>query len=155
MKIILTVIVFFFFLSCIKDYKSNTRSYLKNESKHSIRIYPYTMGSVDSFGIFLIKPLGNLQVFESNVHGKTLSPDYGTLLKPYDSIVILFDDSIKVIHLKFNSTITCDECIKFENNRNISNSENYVKTIVEENKKFLKGYFTYTFTEQDYLNAKK
>lgn len=142
-------------VSCIKDYNSSTKSYIDNKTSHNITIAPYYNGYIDSSLFRIILPFENKLVYEKNPRGKTLSPDYATILQPYDSVVVTFDGIYKTTHLKFNSEIMCTDCIVFNSNRSISNNDNYIKTITEETKHYQIGYFTYTFSEQDYIDAAK
>lgn len=155
MKQLLYLLTLVFFSSCVKDYKSTTATFIKNTTSHKIEIIPYTNGVVNNEYYKLIEAYQDLEVYSGNVYGKTLEPDFGTLLQPNDSIVIKFDDSVKITHLKFNSTIQTGHYILYDSNRSISNPSNYVKTIEKETKHYLRGNFRYTFTEQDYLDAKQ
>lgn len=89
-----------------------------------------------------------------SVKGKNLGDPYGVFLMPYDSVIVWLDNNRSSKHLRFVDSSICDRCISITNPRAISNSNNWVKEIQKEEKHFLHGSFTYTFTEQDYLNAK-
>ncbi|MCC6186441.1 MAG: hypothetical protein IT256_04745, partial [Chitinophagaceae bacterium] len=109
------ILVSVFFISCTKDYKSGTKSYLINNTNYQIVIVPYFKNIVDSTMLQSLKPFEKKQVFESSVMGKTLSPDFGTLVQPYDSVLIIFDEKYRSKHLKFNSDSSCEKCIGFTN----------------------------------------
>jgi hypothetical protein len=83
-----------------------------------------------------------------------LGDPYGVFLRPFDSVLIWFDNIKYSKHLRFNDSSICDRCISIANPRAISNPDNWVKEIQVELKHSFAGSFTYTFTEQDYLNAK-
>lgn len=143
------------FIGCVtKDYKSNTKTYFHNITSHKIEVLPYLDGMVSNADYKQINPYEHKMVLEMNVYGRTLSPDFGTLLQPYDSVVVVFDDSIQSTHLKFNTSIQTGHYIFYDSLRAISNPNNYIKTVEYEHEKYLVGYFTYTFSEQDYLDAK-
>jgi hypothetical protein len=151
--IILTML---FCSACIKDYSSLTSSFIKNDTGHLILIEPYFNGLVDNNYTVELYPNEEKQLLKNVVvKGKSLGNAYGTYLQPFDSIIIHFDNTKFSIHTKFNSTDTLgSEVIKFNNNRSISNEKNWTKTITAEDKHTLNGFYTFTFTEQDYLDAK-
>ncbi|GAL83936.1 hypothetical protein MYP_1164 [Sporocytophaga myxococcoides] len=72
----------------------------------------------------------------------------------FDSLNIVFDDTISSVHYRQNLSGDNPEAIKFENNRNLYNEDNYVRKVVMEKKHYISTEYSFTFTEQDYLNAK-
>lgn len=143
-----------FCIGCTKDYKSHTETYLDNSTSYSIEIQPFQSGAIDMDQLVTINPHERLKVYEDNVWGKTLGPCWATLLQPYDSVMVVFNDERRSKHLRFSYTGSCDYCIGFERNRNITNKKNYQQVVTKEHKRYLNGYFNYTFTEQDYLDAR-
>ncbi|MBL7706492.1 MAG: hypothetical protein JNM21_13185 [Taibaiella sp.] len=152
----LSLILITIFSSCIKDYVSNTETFLINNTNHVIEIYPYTGGFTDPNSKIIIYPNERISVYKDNVWGKSLKPNYGTLLQPYDSVVIAFDTIYRVAHRSFRDSATlCSKCIAFSSNRNISNEESYIETVTKNHKKYLQGYYEYIFTEDDYNFARQ
>lgn len=142
--------------SCIKDYVSNTETFLINNTNHVIEIYPYTGGFTHPSNKVIIYPNQRISVLKENVRGKSLNPIYGTTLQPFDSTVVVFDTIYSVSHRSFrDSSALCSKCIAFSSNRNISNEDNYTGTVTKNHKKFLKGYYEFSFTEEDYNFARQ
>lgn len=71
-----------------------------------------------------------------------------------DSVVVVFDDQFKIKH---NSARELNEKGKMEyfNVRNLTNGINYTITKFKETKHSFARHYSYTFTEQDYLDARK
>lgn len=162
MRIFITNILFitlglFYLPGCVKDYRSHTQTYLVNETSYKIEIVPYKDG-IALYDIQIsLEPRERKIVLDDNPWGKTLSPCWGELLQPYDSTIVIFQDSTikKSIHLSWrDSTITCENCYSFNSLRNLSNLDNYNKNITKSHSKYLHGYYEYTFTEADYEFAK-
>jgi hypothetical protein len=155
MKYLLICAFILFGSSCIKDYYSVAQSIIKNSTNHQIKILPYKDGIPLNDQLVLIGPNANDSIIKhSTIKGKSLGQPYGTYLMPYDSVLIWFDDVKYSKHLRFGDSTVCDRCIDINSSRAISNPNNWVKAIQEETKHGLRGSFTYTFTEQDYLDAK-
>lgn len=155
-KLILIITVHLFILvGCVKDYKSSTQTKLINTTNHTIKITPYLNGVIDIGMQQELMPNETKIVYEANPWGKTIEPCWGVFLRPDDSVIVIYDNTYKMKHNRFNDTTTCDNCYIESNNRNLTNPNNYTPTIIKEEKEYLDGYYTYTFTEQDYLDAKK
>lgn len=121
----------------------------------TIKIVPYRGSQINIPNVKSILPNSEIEVYNASPRGKTIEPSFGTLLQPYDSVLVSYNDSIKIGHMKFNSPVTYTRKIDFTNNRNISNSDaSWIKKIISENKYSITGVFTCTFFQQDYLNAR-
>ena len=151
---------FIFFLlvlwmtNCTKEKIGHTKTFIKNTTAYTIKLLPYSGATLDVSNIKTIPPASTVEVYSANVRGKTIDPCFGTLLQPYDSVLVTYNDSVKIPHIKFNLSYPGDHKILFQNGRSISNPNNYVKEIISETKYSLSGQFTYTFVEQDYLDAR-
>lgn len=139
---------------CIKEEVGHTQTFIKNITNHTIKLLPFSGGAIDGGMTRVIPALSNIEVFSANVRGKTLDPSFGTLLNPYDSVLVVYDDTVKIPHIKFNLVYTGTHRVLHSSNRSISNEANYDKQITKETKYSLRGSFTFTFIEQDYLDAK-
>ena len=149
------ILSFILFLNgCIKEKVGHTKSFITNTTTHTIKIYPYYGATLDNSNIKIVNPNSTVEVYKLNPRGKTIDPCFGTLLQPYDSVLITYDDVVKIPHIKFNLTYTGNHKILFSNNRSISNADHWTKLITNETKYSLEGNFTYVFVEQDYLDAK-
>ena len=141
--------------SCIIDYSSTTSSIVKNNTSHSIQVNAYLNGQIESEFSLSISPYSEIKPIDTrSVKGKSLGSPYGVNFRPNDSVIIIFDGNRKLKHNRFSDSSNCDYCIQISNNRAISNPDNWIKTITNEDKHTLIGFYTYTFTEQDYLDAK-
>lgn len=143
--------------SCIKDYKSSTATYLINESTVPITIIPYQDGYAIEEEKKIISSGERIQVFKDSPWGKTLRPNWGTIINFYDSVIVIFKDSFQypVRHLVYNDTISCHKCVPYGDPRNLAQEENYKKVIEKEHRNYMRGYYEYTFTEEDYNFAKE
>lgn len=81
---------------------------------------------------------------------------YPTLLQgaDFDSAVIEFNNSRKAVHYGYNKTGSNPNAILYSSSRSIFNEKNYTERIILGTKNLDEREFKYTFTEQDYLNAK-
>ncbi len=142
--------------SCIKDYSSTTSSVIKNTTGHLIKIEPFINGNLENNSVIIISQCSEKKVIENAmIRGKATGDCFGRLMQPYDSIIISFDGLKKSTHLKFSSSITDSfNYVLFSNNRSFTNNVNWNKLTLGETKHTLNTLFEYSFSEQDYLNAK-
>lgn len=144
-----------FLSSCvIKDYVSQTKTYLLNSSGHIIEVMPYNGNAVATVDYKKLSPNERIVVYEEAPWGRTIDPSWGSLLTFYDSVIVVYDGLYRVKHNAFNDTTTCRTCLSAHDRRNLNNDLSYNKVLEEENKNYLKGYYEYTFTEADYEFAK-
>ena len=68
-----------------------------------------------------------------------------------DSIVVTFDDTLKVAHLAFNKTIP--KSYPSAHPRNLTNRKNYTHEVLENTKRYVKNEYRYIFTPADYQDA--
>lgn len=155
-KLFLLIFWPFFFYGCIikPDYVSTSSSFIMNSTIHYVEIFVYRNGVPEDV-LWQIAPGDTLCLADQmSVYGKSLGSPYGYYLSPFDSVVIWFDSLKSSKHQRFTDTTTCERCIPANSNRAISNPDSWVPTVIYENKHIMDGYFTYTITEQDYLNAR-
>jgi hypothetical protein len=141
-------------ISCTKERSGHTSTIIKNTTTHTIKLLPYNGASIDMSYSKTIPGSSTVEVYSENHFGKTIEPCFGRLLQPFDSVVVRFDDTVMIPHIKFNLTYNGNHYIPFQSNRSISNPNSYLKEITKETKWTITGKFTYTFIEQDYLDAK-
>ena len=154
MKKLISFCLLGIFISCKKEEVGHTSSFIKNTTSHKIMLLPFNGAILDNASIKVINPNTTLEVYNKSVRGKTIEPSFGTLLQPYDSVVVSYDDTIKIPHIKFNTVYSGNHKVLFTTSRSISNQNNWTKLITKETRYSLEGNFTYTFIEQDYLDAK-
>jgi len=129
-------------------------SHIKNSTSHSIKLLPYRCGMVDNERIVVIKPDVDTVVDRMSQPGKSFQPTYINNLSFFDSILVTFDDSIKIPHIRCDSTYTGSHKVPFSSKRSLMNINNWTKTYTSETKYALNGYYMFTFVEQDYLDAR-
>ena len=137
--------------SCTVEEQGSTESLLINNTEHQIKIIGYQNGSKQE--LKNLAPQETVVVLKMHVFGKTIYPNFGTMLQPFDFIEVVYDNKDTIVHQRFNSQSQVG--IPYSNIRNLTNPNNYIKAITEETKHSITGYFSYTFTEQDYLDAKQ
>jgi hypothetical protein len=153
-RITLISLSLFMHSSCIKEEVGHTNSIIKNDTNFTVKLLPYKNGTIDYTTAKTILPNSEIKVFDASVRGKNLEPSFGILLQPYDSIVVTYNDTVKIAHIRFNLLVLHTRKIDFSNSRNISNSSlSWIEDITNETKYSVTGTFTYTFTYNDYLNA--
>lgn len=137
--------------SCIVDGHSDIRTKLVNATNHTIQIVPYHNGNEVQSGIVTIYPEKTTEVAIWRGIGKANPQNLGYELQYCDSVKLLFEDQRKIIYL--NSGISNQSGIAYSSVRNLINPNNYSKVIEFETIHSITGYFNYTFTEQDYIDA--
>ncbi|MFT4062807.1 MAG: hypothetical protein QM642_10685 [Edaphocola sp.] len=143
---------------CIKDYVSSTRTLMANQTPYDILIVPYKNGVLDMGNMRTVSAMETIEVYADNVMGKSLDPCWGTLLQPYDSVLVTFQSmpAKTSVHYSWRDTLISSQGkVPFLNERNISDEQHYNKVITKEDKNYLVGYYEYTFTESDYEYAQK
>ena len=137
--------------SCIVDGHSDIRTKLVDATNHTIQIVPYHNGNEVLSGIVTIDPQKITEVAIWRGIGKVNPQSYSYELQYCDSVKLLFEDQKKIVYL--NSGINNAKGINYSNVRNIINPNNYIKVIKVETTHSIAGYFSYTFIEQDYIDA--
>ncbi len=156
MKKILFVILILT-LSCKYEENTNTKSFINNNSAHLITIIPYYQGMIvkeDSVNIGINE---RYLILDKNNKGKGSGLLYSSYLAIYDSVQVLFDNSFITTHYSYATTfsLTNPKAIKYDSSRSIYNETNYIRKITMEDKRSISNEYTFTFTEQDYLDASK
>lgn len=143
--------------SCSVEESTYTTSYIYNSSKHSIKISPYYQGNIVKEDSVNIGVNQTYKILDKNNRGKGSGFSYPLYIANYDSIQIRFDDSIQIHHYSFaaSKSKTSFDGIVYDSNRSIYNESNYIRVIKNEDKYSISNEYTFTFTEQDYLDAQK
>jgi hypothetical protein len=136
-KIILVIASMIYLNSCCKVIIKSSQ-FIYNNTAQIIVFLPFKNGKVIENRKLTIKP--NEKLYEAANF-------------PADSLVVFFNDKYPVSHHFLNSKSI--NGIKFENRRNILNISNYTIERIKKSKCGSMDINTYfTFTEQDYLEAK-
>jgi hypothetical protein len=146
---ILILVILINICSCTIEKYGSTETHLINTTEHQIKILGFKNGIMKE--ISAIAPNETVLVLKMRVKGKTLYPNFGTLLQPYDSVKVVYDNSLSIIHQRFNNSN--QNGVTYENSRNLTNPDNYVMVITKEDKYSITGNFEFKFIEQDFLDA--
>jgi hypothetical protein len=145
------------FSSCNYEKSANTKSFINNNTFNKVTIIPYYQGFVVKEDSVQINSNQLVLVLNKNEKGKGSGFSYPLYLAIYDSVLVAFDNSIHATHYSYATTNKGNnpKAIKIDSSRSIYNEVNYVRKIITESKRGISNEYTFTFTEQDYLDAKK
>ena len=136
-----------------------TTSFIENKTDHQLNFYYYSKGK-EFMDQYYYKSI----VVSPNEYKKILaaSLDSGSGVYPeiirasdIDSLVVKYDNVKSSIH--YNSSIQKQigaGGIGFEEKGNLFNEKNWTKNVLKDTRKKYQAEYTYTFTEQDYIDAK-
>jgi hypothetical protein len=96
------VTLFLLMTNCTKEKIGHTKTLIKNSTAYTIKLLPYNGATLDVNNVKIIPAAATVEVYSANVRGKTIDPCFGTLLQPYDSVLVTYNDSVKIPHIKFN-----------------------------------------------------
>lgn len=152
-KFIFTIVLFFL-ISCGKEEVTFSSLNIYNETKYKITIIPYFNGVIKSNNIINLSPFENKELESLTQKGLSDRPIiFYDHLKLVDSFIVKYDDTIYKIHNGLDSFILNKKVYNLQSNRNLfSNSYSTRKT--ENTKTRRKWEISYSFTEQDYIDAK-
>jgi len=149
------IIASLFLVSCTKESMTGYKTFLKNNTDHMIVIKPYHFGSVAMDKIITLPPSDSLQIAEGSergiVTGVVFSSEYFIGM---DSLVVNFDNLYNITHYFILNPALNTKYYEFTSNRNLGNGISYAIKIEDVSKYSRHNTYTYTFTEQDYLDAK-
>ena len=151
MKTIHILFIIWVLSSCRDKESTHSESFIINASNHEIKIQPYDDGNLINGNIKSIPANSTIKVLALTTRGKSTGPSYATNIMFFDSLNIVFDDTLYSVHYRQNLSGNNPRAIKFENNRNIYIEDNYVQKVVMEKKHYISTEYSFTFTEQDYL----
>jgi len=151
------IIIVFLFLStaCIES-RTDNYSFIDNNTDHNIIIHPYRAGNISSSLIFEIGPHEKKLIDYTSYGGaKGDGFSYVSTITFQDSILVIFDHADTIAHYKPTLIGGAKRFYPFNSPRNLYNEANYIKTTVAKTTHNVAYNFLYTFTEQDYLDAKQ
>lgn len=128
-----------------------SRSFIDNRTVHPIEIIIYKRGQIVS--VDQSKKLPALSRTEVEYISEGIT-SYGFGLIGYDSLEVKFANIYSSIHY-LNAEGNNISAIKRGDPRNLYDGVGWEKKIVEDTRRKLVVEHTYTFTEQDYSDAKK
>ncbi len=158
------IIVFLFLIGCFGlnscEYKGSTMSlnkiYFNNNTNHVIKFLPYKNGSIitDSIKVFAHNTVTFLESLEINGRGSGSSTFTNKYMNKTDSVIVTFDGIKKEKHQFIPVSSAAAFIFLPSKERSIfSPSDAFNLKVIEQRKGYLESEYTYTFTEQDYLDA--
>jgi hypothetical protein len=138
--------------SCIKEESTLSELIYINNTKNTISFKVFQNSYIsDSFKI-----LPNSEFNKESFSERGLSKEpiiFFDFLRESDSIIVTFNDSFSLTHL--NDSVTYGKKrISYFSSRSLYGA-NYINIKVDEKKNYIHYKKTFTFTEQDYLDAKQ
>jgi hypothetical protein len=141
-------------LSCDYTGSTNFKVIVINSSSHHLILMPYEDGKLKESALISLSD-GDMYLEHDEVErgikgGGGLAADYtaGT-----DSIIIMFDNSFRTIHLMDTVGVSTSSFYTRQSLRSLYNADSYVTEIKDLSKKERTIKYTYTFTEEDYEYA--
>ena len=154
MKKILASMFFTGIISCTKEETTLSNSFAKNNTNHTIKVQPFYNGIVNTTMTFELQGKESKKIYYNNTRGKNIGLTYGGINQPMDSFIVTFDNLYSIVHYKPPLIGNNPKRYLYNSKRNLYNDTSYV-TVLENKTKYSNSWeFTYTFTEQDYLDAK-
>ena len=144
-------------VACSTETTNRSVTYAENITEHSISGRAYFQGSIDEYTSFELAPHEKKEINENGGWGQKNGKgrSYGSTITFQDSILVIFDHKDTIAHYKPTLMGGAKHFYPFSSPRNLYNEANYIETAIEKTSYSSKHYFLYTFTEQDYLDAKQ
>ena len=153
-QIISLACLILFISACIKETSTYSTTIAINSTTHKIKLIPFSQGTQNSVYSFELFQHSEREIYSYENGGKGKGATYGSLLQFNDSIKVIFDDTISMTHYKPKPIGTNLKSYPYKSKRNFFNDSSYIGIISSETSGTRNWSFTYTFTEQDYLDAK-
>lgn len=156
MKIFFAIAVITLLAGCTKEESTLSYAYLKNGTSHKVEFRPYFSGNVPADKIIILLSNETKEIAKAvfargkGNHGFSSSYFGG----PGDSIIVVFDDLYSITHYSSTPASVNPKHYLFTSLRNIGNPKSYDLQSRDISKYQRENIYTYTFTEQDYLDAK-
>lgn len=150
-------VLFLLFLicSCIKERVTLYKAVLVNNTSHKIVIKPFFGGVNPSEKTITLLSNQNFEIASGSDRGfgnQGFSSSY--FGGPNDSVFVTFDDLYSITHYFNTPSSLATKHYLSSSIRNIGNPSSYSLQTNQLSKYQQENFFTYTFTEQDYLDAK-
>lgn len=148
--------------ACVKEEYFRTQSWLVNRSAHRILITPYLRDSAYRFQTVTLQPGDSTRVYDGSGPGKDGATTWGYQLRNFDSLRIAYvdtsrtapADTARIGHTRQGLTVTYPHVIPYTSPRSLYNSANWQTALNEESRYMRSNRYWYTFTEQDYRDAR-
>ncbi len=150
----LFIAISFLNMACVDMESTDCYTYMNNETGHHIAVKSYFLGEHTPFLSFELLPYEKKQVMYRRSRGLGSGESYPLLATGQDSNVVIFNNKDTIIHyIRPEIVNPAKKYIVFESPRNLFNLANYVKKTIKKTAYKRVYHYTYTFTEQDFLDA--
>lgn len=141
-------------VSCIVEEETFSYTLFTNNSLHNITVCPYYNGVIDPELTFTLSPAETKKVSVTSHGGLGDGVCYDTSVSTCDSVLVLFDDSLSIVHYKLSFTGSAARFYPYSSLRNLYNIQSYIRNVINESRHSREVEFTYVFTENDYADLK-
>ncbi|HUS03761.1 MAG TPA: hypothetical protein VMY77_18605 [Chitinophagaceae bacterium] len=154
MKALILILTGMFLSSCIKEESTTTTGFLLNSTSHNIELRAFRNGINTTSTTVSVPPHSEIKIGERYEHGLVaLGQGFSSEKLDGDSIHVIFDGVYQTTHYLNNPASTAVNHYLYQQPRNVYWINKY-EGVVTSQKKHLKAIkYTYTFIEQDYVDA--
>ncbi len=156
MKNLLIILFLINFLcGCYKEQSTHYYAYLTNNTQHTIEIKPYFQGNTFPSLSITLNPNQTIEIANGVQRGKNPNGGFNSkYISGSDSIRVSFDIQHTITHYVNTPANLNFKYYLFTSLRNIAYARSYTLEGKDIGKNGRENKYTYTFTEQDYLDAK-
>lgn len=147
----------FIALGCVKESSTSYTVKLLNSTIHRIEVIPYQNGSIGSSGSIILMADTEFTIANGSRRGIENQGGFDSkYFSSADSVKVIFDDSFTIIHYFSDlPSSPAERYYDYKSNRNLLNLYSYGYSFEDKSKYSRLAFYTYTFTEKDYLDAKE
>ena len=155
-KIFLYIALIIFSLGCEKEEMTNHYAKWVNSTSHIIEIRPFIGGILQNDKIVTLLPDSIMLIGKGSIRGinEIGTGFYSDYVNYSDSIQVIFDNQYKITHYVQSPLNFAPKYYIYTSEENILNIKSYEGTIVDDDKHRRTIHYSYTFTEQHFLDAK-
>jgi hypothetical protein len=141
--------------SCNKEKTTYSRAYWINATSHHIEVRPIGKGIVISQNVVRLLPGSKLEIAASSFRDIVNRPMFDSrYFEGADSLIVVYDSLYTITHYANTPIALSPKHYLFSSTRNIGNPNSYKFEFQDKSKHKRETFNTFTFTEQDYLDAK-
>ena len=153
MKIVVFAGLSILCLACEKESSTNYKASLTSTTAHNIEIRPYYGGTSPSNKRVFLGNGEEFEIAEGSNWGKGDSGFDSKFFGAPDSIIVIFDGTFKCTHYVNTPGALANRYYLFSSLRNLMNPKSYQYKVLDKSKHEMNVSYTYSFTDQDYLDA--
>jgi len=155
MKNLIYPAIFFLFAGCTKDGATKYYGDLKNGTTHSIKILFFSQGMIVTANTITLDPGKEFRIGNGSNRGIVNHGGFGSeYFTGVDSVHVVFDTTHRISHYIKTPANLFPKHYLYTSTRNLGNYLSYAYTYEDKSKYRRISHYIYTFTEQDYLDAK-